>query len=303
MAGQKDMAASVHQRLLNKAREAKRPFDELLQYYAMERFLYRLSQSEYVDSFILKGALLFRVWMIPDSRATRDMDFLAYVDNSIDELHKIVRDVIVTEVPDDGLLFDPGSVEAQRIKEDADYEGVRVRFNGLLGKARIRMQIDVGFGDVVHPAAVEGQFPVLLDHPIPTLRLYPPETVTAEKVEAMIHLGALNSRMKDFYDVWCLSKLNSFDGSTLLKAIRKTLENRKTVAIPFAELSGELAESNEKQPQWAAFVKKSMVDAPGDFADVLEEIGDMLSLVLDAISSEADFDATWNAGGPWKIKS
>ena len=165
------------------------------------------------------------------------------------------------------------------------------------------MQIDVGFGDAVHPAAVEDQYPVLLDHPIPTLRLYPPETVMAEKVEAMIHLGALNSRMKDFYDVWRLSKLNYFDGSTLLEAIRKTLENRKTAVIPFAELSGELSESNDKQLQWVAFVKKSMVDAPDDFADVLEEIGGMLSLVLDAISSEADFDATWNASGPWKIKS
>jgi predicted nucleotidyltransferase component of viral defense system len=208
----KDIAASTHQRILNQAKESGRPFNELLQYFAMERFLYRLSQSGYVDSFILKGALLFRVWTVPDSRATRDIDLLAFVDNSNDVLVEIVKNVITTSVPDDGLIFDPRSVEAERIKEDADYEGIRLRFNGLLGKARIRMQIDVGFGDVVHPAAIECHFPTLLDHPAPVLRGYPPETVVSEKVEAMIHLAGLNSRMKDFYDVWRLSQQQAFDG-------------------------------------------------------------------------------------------
>lgn len=301
MSGPKDMAASVYQRLLNKARESNRPFNEFLQYYAMERFLYRLSQSEYVGSFILKGALLFRVWEIPDSRATRDMDFLAYVDNSTDELITIAQNIIRTDVDDDGLVFDPDTVEGQRIKEDAEYEGVRIHFNGVLGKARVRMQVDVGFGDVVHPAAIDDQFPTLLDHPAPTLRLYPPETVVAEKVEAMLHLGALNSRMKDFYDVWRLSQTQSFDGAELAESLNKTLENRFTAGVPFADLSAELLASDDKQNQWTAFINKSTIDAPDDFAAVLEALGELLSPMLNAIVGKSEFSAMWNPGGPWTV--
>ena len=172
----------------------------------MERFLYRLSQTEHVDSFVLKGALLFRIWDTPDSRATRDIDFLAYLDNSPDNLAAIIRDVCAVDSVDDGLEFDPETVEAQRIKEDADYEGVRIQFRGQLGNARIHMQVDVGFGDLIHPDAVQVNYPALLDLPAPSLRIYPPETVVAEKAEAMVHLGSLNSRMKDFYDIWRMSQ-------------------------------------------------------------------------------------------------
>ena len=141
-----NIPASVHERLLNTARETGRPFNETLQYFAMERLLYRLSRSSHKDSFILKGALLFRVWGVPNSRATRDIDFLAHLDNSPENLAAVFREVCATEA-DDGLVFDPESINAQTIKEDADYEGVRLRFRGLLGKARITMQVDVGFGD------------------------------------------------------------------------------------------------------------------------------------------------------------
>jgi hypothetical protein len=151
----KTLSASVHQRLLNIARDTGTPFNEILQYFAMERMLHRLSCSSYADSFVLKGALLFRVWDVPDSRATRDIDLLAYVDNSAESLASIFRDVVAID-KSDGLVFDPDSVAAQTIKEDADYEGVRVRFRGLLGKARITMQIDVGFGDKVHSDVAHG---------------------------------------------------------------------------------------------------------------------------------------------------
>lgn len=164
----KNLAASVHQRLLNVARETGRPFNEVLQYFAMERLLYRLSCSPYRDSFVLKGALLFRVWDVPDSRATRDIDFLAFLDNSPERIASIFREVCALD-DDDGLLFDPDSVAARKIKEDADYEGVRVRFRGLLGKARITMQVDVGFGDKVHPDVVQAKYPVILDLPAPSL--------------------------------------------------------------------------------------------------------------------------------------
>ena len=152
----------------------------------MERFLYRLGQTKHAVSFVLKGALLFRIWDMPDSRATRDIDFLAYLDNSPENLAAIIRDDCAVDSVDDGLGFDPGTVEAQRIKEDADYEGVRIRFRGQLGNVRVHMQVDVGFGDLVHPDAVEADYPALLDLPAPSLRIYPPKTVVAEKAEAIL---------------------------------------------------------------------------------------------------------------------
>ena len=299
----KNVAASVHQRLLNQAQETGRPFDELLQYYAMERFLYRLSQSRYRDSFVLKGALLFRIWADPDTRATRDMDFLAYVDNSLEHLVDIVQSTSSLEVPDDGLTFDPESVAAERIKEDADYEGVRIRFRAFLGRARVTMQIDVGFGDVVHPGVVETEYPTLLDFPSPVLRSYPPETVVAEKVEAMLYLGELNSRMKDFFDVWRLSRLHSFDARTLSVAIRATLENRKTEVILFDELREELLASSDKQAQWTAFLRNAGVDGPDSFANLLDSLGLFLSPMLDAIESGELIEGAWKASGSWDLKS
>jgi hypothetical protein len=268
----------------------------------MERFLYRLSQSSYRDSFVLKGALLFRIWAVPDTRATRDMDFLAYIDNSLEHLVEIVQSTPSLEVPDDGLTFDPESVAAERIKEDADYEGVRIRFRAFLGRARVTMQIDVGFGDVVHPGVAETEYPTLLDFPSPVLRSYPPETVIAGKVEAMLHLGELNSRMKDFFDVWRLSRLYSFDARTLSVAIRATLENRKTEVVSFDELQEELLGSSDKQAQWTAFLKNAGVDGPDSFANLLDSLGLFLSPMLDAIESGELIEGTWKASGPWNLK-
>lgn len=276
----KNIATSVHQRLLNVARETGRPFNEILQYFAMERLLYRLSCSGHKGSFVLKGALLFRVWGVPDSRATRDIDFLAFLDNSPENLAAIFREVCTIE-GDDGLAFDRGSVDARTIKEDADYEGVRIRFLGWLGKARITMQIDVGFGDKVHPSIVQSDYPVILDLPAPSLSMYPPETVVAEKVEAMMHLGSLNSRMKDFYDVWRLSQQHEFDEPVLNEAIKQTFNNRGTELVPFAELKTELLENKSFEKQWSAFLAKSGVVGPASFEDVLTEIGALLDSVAD----------------------
>lgn len=200
-----NLAASVQARLQNQARATKRPFQELLQYYAMERFLYRLSMTPHRARFLLKGALMLHVWDAPLARATKDLDFLGRLDNSLENLERVVREVCTADVEPDGMVFDPTTVKTERIKEDADYEGVRVRFVGLLGKARVAMQIDVGFGDVVTPGAVDITYPALLDFPAPSLSGYPRETVVAEKFQAMVYLRTLNSRMKDFYDVWLLA--------------------------------------------------------------------------------------------------
>ncbi len=186
----KNVAASVRQRLLNRAKETKRPFDELLQYYAMERFLYRLSQSPHRDKFVLKGALMFTVWEAEQFRATRDIDLSGKTNNETWNLAAIVQDVCRTEVEPDGMAFDAETVEADKIKEDADYAGVRVRFLGHLERARASMQIDVGFGDVITPGAAMIDYPVILDMPAPRLKGYPRETVVAEKFHAMVFLAA-----------------------------------------------------------------------------------------------------------------
>jgi hypothetical protein len=277
-----------------------RPFDEVLQYFAMERFLYRLSQTEYADSFVLKGALLFRIWGTPDSRATRDIDFLAYLDNSPDNLAAIIRDVCAVDSVDDGLGFDPGTVEAQRIKEDADYEGVRIRFRGQLGNAWVHMQVDVGFGDLVHPDAVEADYPTLLDLPAPSLRIYPPETVVAEKAEAMVHLGDLNSRMKDFYDIWRMSQQFDFKDTDLCNAIKGTFGKRETAVIEFDELIDELLESETLQIQWTAFLSKSAISGPETFPEVLVLIGKFLSPVFSSINNNKVLSQKWVPPGPWR---
>jgi hypothetical protein len=278
----KNLSASVHQRLLNIARETGAPFNEVLQYFAMERLLSRLSRSPYADAFVLKGALLFRVWDTPDTRATRDIDFLAYVERSPKNLAAIFREISTVQ-DDDGLVFDPDSVTAQAIKQDADYEGVRIRFRGLLGKARVTMQVDVGFGDTVHPDIVHAEYPPLLDMPAPLLRMYPPETVIAEKAEAMVRLGSLNSRMKDFYDIWRLSQQFEFDDAVLSEAIKQTFKSRGTERIRFDELKANLLENETLEKQWSAFLAKSGVTGPESFHEVLDQIAVFLGPLFECI--------------------
>jgi predicted nucleotidyltransferase component of viral defense system len=210
-----DLGASVRQRLLNQSRTQGRPFQELLQYFAMERFLYRLAKSPFADRFVLKGALLLTAWRAPFSRPTMDIDLAGKTNNELKHIRSLVGEVCETATEPDGLEFAASSIKVQRIKEDAEYEGVRVRFNATLAKARIPMQIDIGFGDVVVPQPTEVEYPPLLEFPAPVLRTYPKETVVAEKLEALTVLGLLNSRIKDYYDLALLARLYPFDGNLL----------------------------------------------------------------------------------------
>ena len=294
-----NVPASIHQRLLNIAKETGRPFNELLQYFAMERFLFRLSRSTHAPSFVLKGALLFRVWDTPDSRATRDIDFLAYVDNSPENIASIISEICTITDVDAGLSFDAESVTSQRIKEDADYEGVRVRFRGQLGNARIQMQVDVGFGDLIHPGAIQVEYPSLLDLATPLLRSYTPETVIAEKSQAMVHLGSLNSRMKDFYDIWRMSRQFDFQGGTLQEAMQRTFNYRDTEFVAFEDLTQELLESKDIKMQWLAFRRKVPVEAPDSFADIIEAISNFLAPVFATTIGGQTFEKCWKAPGPW----
>ncbi|WP_144058003.1 nucleotidyl transferase AbiEii/AbiGii toxin family protein [Novipirellula maiorica] len=223
----RDMAASVRGRLMNQSKQSGRPFQELLTYFAMERFLFRLSQSPYADRFVLKGALMFAVWGAPQSRATRDIDLLAHAENSVDAMTEIMRSVCEQSVAEDGIVFLPETVKGIVIKEDSDYEGVRVTFVATIQNARVPMQIDIGFGDVIHPSATAIVYPGMLDFETPELSGYPRETVIAEKFEAMTQLGQLNSRMKDFYDILILSRQFDFDGKTLSTAIKMTFANAR----------------------------------------------------------------------------
>lgn len=224
----KNIAASVHQRLLNAARESGRPFNELVQYYALERWLYRLAQSNYRNQFVLKGALMLLVWKLPVTRPTRDIDLLGRVSNDLESVRGVIAAICRIPAEDDGMVFAPETVTTERIAEDADYEGVRAKFNASLGNTRLPMQVDIGFSDIITPEPAAIVYPVVLGHPAPELHAYTRETVIAEKFEAMVKLGELNSRMKDFFDIWMLARTGEFQGSELSRAVERTFHRRGT---------------------------------------------------------------------------
>jgi len=297
----KNIAASVRQRLLNVAKASGRPFQELLQYYAMERFLYRLAQSPHADRFVLKGALMFNAWRAPTSRPTKDIDLLGHMENSTSVLAAAMRDVCDQAVEADGLVFDPESIAAAVIKEDAEYEGVRVTLRGSLENARIAMQIDVGFGDVMYPGPEVTEYPTILDHAAPRLRGYARETAVAEKFEAMVKLGLANSRMKDFYDIWLLSRQFDFDGAQLAWAIEKTFAHRATTVTPQpTAFSLAFATDPTKAMQWQAFVRKSRLnDAPAELAVAVDAVALFLTPPATAVRGGQSFEQLWHAPGPW----
>lgn len=295
----KNLAASVHARLTERARKDGRPFQELLEYFAMERFLYRLASSPHADKFVLKGALMLRVWDAPAARPTRDIDLLGRMDNAPESLARVVAEVCDAEVEPDGLVFKASTVKATKIKEDADYEGVRVRFEAMLERAKMPMQIDVGFGDVVVPVAKTIDYPTLLDFPAPRMKGYPRETVVAEKFEAMVKLGTLNSRMKDFFDLWLMARQFDFDGAVLARAVTSTFKNRKTALDPApVALTPAFTESQTTAAQWRAFVRRGKFAHVPELSEVAVELAAFLLPVAAGCIAGA-FDQRWRAPGPW----
>ncbi len=297
----KNLPASIRQRLLQVAKSSGRPFQEVLQYYAMERFLYRLSISKHADKFVLKGALMLTAWGASSIRPTRDIDLLGQLPNQVDDLVKVIHDMCVQDVEPDALVFDPTSITGRVIKEDADYEGVRVTFRGSLQNVPLPMQIDVGFGDVVFPGVFATEYPTILGQAAPKLRGYSRETAVAEKFEAMVKLGLLNSRMKDFYDIWLLSRQFDFDGATLAGAIEKTFTHRGTTVTPEpTAFSPAFATDGSKVAQWRGFLRKSRLDeAPPELVAVSEAIREFLSAPAAAIRDGRSFTQIWRAAGPW----
>ncbi len=282
----RNISASVRDRLLNKARAEKLDYNLLLTRYALERMLYRLSISKQRDQFLLKGALLFDLWFDVPHRPTHDADFLGFGSAEIPHIEEIFRDICRIEV-EDGIAFQPDTVKAAEIRKEANYAGVRVTLQGMLDSARCPVQIDIGFGDAVVPGPDEVHYPVILgEMPEPHLHVYPRYTVVAEKLEALTSLGMLNSRMKDYFDLWILAKHSDFDGLILSRAVAATFERRRTAVptgVPIG-LSDEFVNDAQKGKQWQGFMRKNALD-PMPLATVVADLCDFLIPVLAALSA------------------
>lgn len=299
----RNLAASVRQRLMNLSRARGEDFQFILTRYALERLLYRLSQSEHRDVFVLKGAMLFQLWGDQPHRPTRDLDLLGRGENSIPRFEEIVRAVCGMAVEDDGLAFSVESVRGDVIKEDQEYEGLRLTLECHLENARIPIQMDIGFGDVVTPAASEVSYPVLLDFPAPVLAAYSRESVVAEKFQAMVMLGMANSRMKDFYDLWILARQFDFQGPLLCEAIGATFERRRTLVpsdLPTG-LSPEFSRDQSKQAQWRAFINKSKLDTNEiGLREVVIVLREFLVPPARALATGDLLELVWPPSGPWQ---
>ena len=255
----RDRAASVRARLLNVAKATGTDFNLVLVRFALERLLFRLSTSAHSDRFVLKGALLFTLWYDLPHRATRDADLLGFGPSDTGSMASVFRDIASVAV-DDGIVFDPASVRVGVIRKDAGYGGVRVTLNGKLANARCVAQVDVGFGDAVTPGPTDAVYPVLLDDlPAPRLRTYPVYTVVAEKLHAIVVLGMVNSRLKDYLDLVVIMEREALDEPTLALAIAATFQRRGT-ALPNAPpvgLSDEFALDPTRIALWQSLLKKN----------------------------------------------
>ena len=297
----RNISASVRDRLLNKARTEKLDFNLLLTRYALERMLYRLSISKQRDQFLLKGALLFDLWFDVPHRPTHDADFLGFGSAEIPHIEATFRDICRIEV-EDGIAFQPDTVKAAEIRKEANYAGVRVTLLGMLGSIRCAVQIDIGFGDAIVPGPDEVLYPVILgEMPGPHLHVYPRYTVVAEKLEALTSLGMLNSRMKDYFDLWILAKHSDFDGQILSRAVTATFDRRSTAVptgVPIG-LSDEFISDAQKGKQWQGFLRKNALD-PMPLATVVVDLREFLMPVLAAIAAGGSHDYPWRAGAGWQ---
>ena len=291
----KDLSASVNARLLDRARKNGEDNSYVLIRYGVERFLFRLAHSSYRDKLILKGAMSFHVWSELKHRQTLDADFLGFGDDDAVIIEQMITEIIETDVENDGLVFYPDTIRVRDIMEGGRYHGKRIHLLAKLGSSQIRLQIDIGFGDKVTPEAKIENFPVLLDMAVPKIRVYPKETVVAEKFEAIVKLGMLNSRMKDYFDLLFIADTYAFKYNLLHSALLNTFENRNTEVpdeIPIG-LSEEFA--NNTNVQWKGFLKRSGMDNLVDLMEVIERLGKFL---LPLTRDNRSF-SEWHPGGPW----
>lgn len=302
----RNLSASISAKLLQHARKSGEDFQYVLMRYGLERLMARMCRSGYADDFVVKGALLFLVWTGEQYRPTKDLDLMAARVQTTEQLQTLFMKFCSEPVEEDGLVFLALSVEVEEIREEDVYGGMRVTLEARLGKVRIPLQVDIGFGDAITPAATKGKFPCLLGFDAPVLRMYPRETVIAEKFETLVALGIANSRMKDYYDMAALARDFEFDGETLTAAIRATFQRRRTALpadIPLG-LSDEFAADTGKQTQWRAFVRRSRLQLKDtDFAAIVSALRDFLMPPTAATRTGTPFPQRWPKGGPWTVNS
>jgi predicted nucleotidyltransferase component of viral defense system len=296
-----NVGASARQRLLNLAQSKNWDFNRVLTRYGVERLLCRLAASPHGERFLLKGATLFTVWEGAPHRATKDLDLLGLRPRSVDELLALFRDVISTPVEPDGLVF--YDVSAEPIRAAMEAGGIRVILRAELASARVTVQVDVGFGDAIVPPPVWVEFPTLLDSPRPRLRAYPPETVIAEKLEAMVRLGLANSRMKDFFDIWHLARTHPFEAAVLSAAIRATFAARSTELPvgPITALTPAFADDPGKAKQWKAFFRQAAAaEQTPDLSEVVGRLDEFLRPLLSSLDSPTSAPRRWTPGEGWE---
>jgi len=302
----RNLPASVSDRLRTLAHQRQEENQNLLNRYGLERWLYRMSRSAHSDRFVLKGAMLFSLWSDTPHRQTRDLDLLGFGSSSIPELESVIREICAVTVEPDGLEFLLHSVRGGAIRVEEEYAGVRIKLMAMLGKARIPIQIDVGFGDSITPAPEEQTFPTLLDFPAPHLRAYRRETVIAEKFHAMVDIGLSNTRLKDYFDIRTLAQQFEFEGEILAAAIKATFERRQTPlpsSLP-AALGPQFAADSARLKQWTAFLKKNNLPATdASLEETVKLIGEFLMPPVSAINRGENFETTWYPGGYWQSKS
>jgi len=298
-----DLAASVSARLLNRAKDTGSDHQTLLTSYCLERFLYRLGASDRRDCFVLKGAMLLRLWSDQPYRATRDLDLLRLGDGSDQSIREDLRAIVSTAVPPDAVIFDGEHIGVEAIRAEDEFAGSRAKLPAQCGRARLVLQIDVGVGDAVWPPALACSYPTLLSFPAPDVLAYPREAVVAEKLEAMVVLGDRNSRIKDFFDLDYLARHFEFERASLREAVRRTFERRRT---PFpAETPLGLTpiywENPSRPAQVRAFARRSRVEVPSDFE---KRCAPLLSAflwpVLEDLREGRSRAGSWVPGGPWR---
>ena len=301
----RNLAASVRDRLTQLARANGEDFHLVLTRYGLERLLYRVARSPHANLFVLKGACLFQLWSNHPHRPTRDLDLLGHGDGSITQFESIFREVCEQPVEPDGLEFLSDDVRGDSIKDEDQYQGIRLRIEARLANARVPLQVDIGFGDAITPGPIDIEYPTILDFPSPTLRAYPRETVVAEKFQAMVTLGMANSRMKDFFDLWTLACEYPFHGPSLQAALRATFDRRQTALPerPPLALTNTFAGDRPKQTQWRAFLRKGKLTAePIALPAVIQVLAPFLMPPSAAIRAGRPFPMHWPPSGPWEAR-
>jgi predicted nucleotidyltransferase component of viral defense system len=293
----KNKSASVRAKLYNIARKENLDLNVLIVLFMQERILYRLSQSKYRGNFVLKGGLLLFAQNGFKGRPTQDMDLLGrQISNDVGNIKTILKEIF-SQKHNDGLTFSIDTMTVENITEDANHNGIRVKIRGMLGNASNVISIDIGFGDIIIPKPIEMQYPCILDtEPAPNINVYTMESIIAEKFHAMIKLGIINSRMKDFCDIYMLSKKNNFEGIVLQEALKETFARRNTGFEKNPPVFSEsFKHDNDKKLQWIAFLKKTKIEGiPSDFSEVLFQIEKFILPMYEKILKEDDFIKKWN---------